>query len=159
MEFQEIVENKLAANRAEEMKTSLQLTLGELILKLEPIAAKQDEIKKKYEHEAEVLFDFEYLFPTGLSSWRGVYAELALTFSLGGYGKPDKIEPMKINKFLKMLKGAIGKSFTGWKGGEFMMGKNTPLWVANEGSVGTTGIVDVIDGEFEVILQTWSFKS
>ncbi len=76
MDFQEIINNVVKAKRAEEMKTSEQMTLGELIAKLEPIAEKQ----KGKDTEATVRFDFEYAFPTAFSSWRGSYYELAINF-------------------------------------------------------------------------------
>jgi hypothetical protein len=53
-----------------------------------------------------------------------------------------------------MLTEAIGKTYTGYKGGEYVMGKVTPVWVANYGncdpeefnsSAGVVG-VSVLDG-------------
>lgn len=146
MDLQEILENATAKMRADRLKNSPQLTLGELIAKLEPIAEKQEEVKKKYDHEAEVVFDFEYLKPTGLSSWRGSYAELALEF--------DGEKGFTVSEFIALLKGAIGKTYTGYKGGDFVMGKTTPIWVANWGNSGNTGVIGVIDNEYEVILET-----
>jgi hypothetical protein len=103
---------------------------------LGPIAARQDEIKKKYNDEANVRFDFGSAIFTGLSSWRGSYSELATNYSFNGYGdiKGYKKElsstfepkPLTVNKFLVMLKEAVGKTYQGWKGGDFVMGKNTP---------------------------------
>lgn len=141
-----------------------QLTLGELIDKLEPIAANQDRVKEKFKEEAYVKFDFGSALPTGLSSWRGVYAELAINYSFNGYGdmvgykKEDlstfEPKPPTVTEFLKMIKGAIGKTYTGWKGGDFEMDRDTPLWVSNDGDVGNTAVVDVFNNEFSVILLT-----
>jgi len=124
------------------MANSNQLTLGELILKIEPIAKNQKESE-----EATVKYDFEYLFPTTISSWRGSYDELALNFEASGYR-------MKVSDFLKMLKDCIGKTFTGYKGGEYKMHKGTPIWVANYSHSGNTAVIDVVDNGYEVILIT-----
>jgi hypothetical protein len=154
--LQKSLSSIVKAERAERFGQSEQLSLGELISKLEALLPNQEAIKKKYEHEASVSFDFEYAIPTGLSSWRGIYAELAITFDFIGYEhfNKEKPEEMPISKFVTMLKSAIGKSYTGWKGGDFIMGKTTPLWVANDGNAGNTAVVGIQDNEYEIILLT-----
>jgi hypothetical protein len=131
------------------------LTLGELIDKIEPLIKKQEEVKKKHNDYANVSFDFCDTVPTGLSSWRGSYAELAIEWSGGHY---ESREEMNVIDFLEMLKGAIGKSYTGWKGGDFTMDRDTRLWVANSGLSGGTGITDVIDEEYYIRLETSFFE-
>jgi hypothetical protein len=79
-------------------------------------------------------------------SWRGIYAELAIGFSSEGN--------IKVIDFYNMLKEAIGKEFTGYKGGEFIMGKATPVWVANYGNSGNTALLDVVDDDYQIILIT-----
>lgn len=152
MDLQTIINNEITRAREERMKTSTQLTLGELILKLEPLVEKQPEMIKKYGHEAAIVFDFSCTFPVGLSSWRGSYAELALEWAGGDYSTNEK--QLKLSEFLDLLKSAIGKTYTGWKGGDYVMGKNTPIWVANPGNVGETAVIDVVDEEYEIILIT-----
>jgi hypothetical protein len=142
MDTQTYIENAIKASRAKTLANSDQLTLGELILKLEPIVKNQ-----KGNEESRVRYDFEYLFPTSIDSWRGSYNELALNFRTHG-------EKMKVSDFLKMLKDCIGKEFTGYKGGEFKMHKGTPIWVANYSHAGNTAVIDVIDKEYAVILVT-----
>lgn len=141
MDLQTCLNNAVAASRQATLAESDQLTLGELILKLEPIVEKQDE------DEATVRFDFEYLYPNDVDSWRGSYSELALNFTTGG-------QEMKVSGFLKMLKDCIGKEFTGYKGGEFTMNKHTPIWVANYGNSGNTAVIDVVDNDYCIILIT-----
>ena len=161
MDMQTILTNASSVMRAERLKSSPQMTLGEMIATIELIAKNQENIIKKYDHEADVVFDFEYAYPTGLSSWRGSYAELALNFSFKGYGvegfqKLENFEPkeMLVSKFLELLKSALGKEYTGWKGGEFVMGKTTPIWVANDGNSGNTGVVGIKNDEHTIILET-----
>jgi len=145
MDFQEIVQNKVSAMRAEQLKTMPVITLGELIAKLEPIP---QEYKWSYNNSVtpvEVRYDFPGMYPTYLDSWRGIYAELAL-----GYGGEKK----NLADLLKDCKEAVGKTFEGYKGGEFVMGKATPIWVSNYGESQSMGIVDVINEGHTVILVT-----
>lgn len=142
MDLQTYIQNAVKASRANTLANSDQLTLGELILKLEPIVKNQ-----KDGDEATVRYDFEYLFPTSIDSWRGSYDELALNFETQG-------EEMKVSEFLKMLKECIGKTFTGYKGGDFTMHKGTPIWVANYSHSGNTAVIDVVDNGYVVLLIT-----
>ena len=112
------------------------MTLGELIEKLEAYITLDG--KKKSER---ILIDFAGLMPTGLSSYRGYYHQLAIEYDEATWA--DR-KDMRIAKFLKLCKEAVGKEFTGWKGGEFTMSKDTPLWVANSGNTGSTIVTGVI---------------
>lgn len=137
------IESMIAHARAESLARSEQITLGDLIDKMERVASKT----MPGEEYPDVRFDFEYAHPTGLSSWRGVYAELALEFSLEG-------EFLKVDKFLELLKSAVGKSFEGYKGGEYVMSRDTAVWVANPGHTGSTAVTGVIDEGWTVIIET-----
>ena len=151
--FVELIHNQVETERAKRVSLSDQLTLGELIAKLEAIPIYWD---KRDKDEKTVIFNFEYAIPICLDSWRGSYSELAINFDFLGYEHFSEVEPkeMKITDFIKMLKEAIGKEYTGWKGGNFVMGKTTPLWVANDGNAGNTAVIGVIDNGYEVILET-----
>lgn len=160
MNFQDIISNAADQMRTEELKNMPVLTLGEIIAKTEAILDRWNE-NKKDQDEPEVMFDFECAYPTGLSSWRGVYAELALNFSFIGYGidgyeKVKNFKPKQptISEFLNILKGAVGKTFTGWKGGDFVMGRGTPVWVANDGNSGNTAVVGIKNEGYQVVILT-----
>lgn len=59
-------------------------------------------------------------------SYRGYYDQLAF-------------EPMKdvtIGEMLKCAKSSLGKTFIGWKGGEFQMNSSTDVWLAEQGCLG-----------------------
>lgn len=101
------------------------LTLGELINKLE-----------KQPKDQLIYFDFSWLHPTTLHSYRGHYDHLALGFAI------DQHPASTVTNLLKICEEAIGKTFTGWKGGNFLMGSITPVWAANNGHTGNY-IVDV----------------
>jgi len=123
MEMQDIIANAMKAKRADDMLTSPQLTLGELILKLEAIPDKK----------LPVIFDGRKYFPTGIDSWRGSYCELAINYSTTSVH-------MTVKGFLNILRNTVGRILIGYKGGDFMMGKTTPVWVSNYG-------------------ESWGFKS
>jgi len=150
MDIGTVIKNAVSAGRRATFANSNQLSLGELISKLEAIPPTW----KSYEEEDEpkrVYFDFGYLHPTHLMSWRGSYEELAIGFS-------EDDEAPTLEKFLGDLKSALGKEFTGYKGGEFKMDRLTPVWVANYGNSGETGVSGVEDRECNVILLTSSFE-
>lgn len=92
-------------------RSELQLTLGELIkfLKAQPS-------------------DFLIEGLGELDSYRGYYRDLAF-------------EPVTTQRSVENLLAecqlSMGKVFKGYKGGDYLMGENTPLWVANYGSCGT----------------------
>lgn len=150
MDLQEYINNAVTVGRKKTLDKSDQLTLGELILKLEPIVEKQKHRIDEGEKEAIVQYDFEYLFPTFFDSWRGAYSELALNYCTSK--GPDK--ELTITEFYNMAKETIGKEFTGWKGGEFTMSKHTPIWIANPGNSGSTALIDVVDDGYIVLLIT-----
>ena len=181
MDLQTMVNNAMDAARAKEMLNSDQLTMGELILKLESVK----------DTSLPVRFDDEKLKPTGLGSWRGSYKELAINYEgaqscldqpgpdckMDEYGHDYKCECGRDEKahstslpenpsaqnLLNVLNLAKGKVFEGYKGGDFTMGKTTPVWVANygessgfkrEGDKYNQAVVDVEETDKGVILKT-----
>lgn len=129
--------------RKQQFNDSDQLSLGELIKKLEFIShSNKDE-------EPWVVFDFADAYPIGLSSYRGYYDELAIN-----YGAYEYDDLPSLRAVIKLLKEALGKIYTGWKGGEYKMDKDTPLWVANDGGCTKTMVTGVIDDEYRVVIMT-----
>jgi|GEM_PF-1653084 len=143
MDLQKFIEINIAANRAKTLANSDQLTLGQMIEKLKPIVEKQ----KDREEEAKVRYDFEYLFPTTIDSWRGSYNELALNFEMDG-------KELTVTEFYNLLTASVGKVFEGYKGGDFKMSERTPVWVANYGRSGSTAVIDIIDDGYQVLIMT-----
>lgn len=152
MDLQTLLDNTMKAARSDTLKSSPQMTLGEAIAVLENSKLTYESDGKV--KEKTVYFDFEYLFPTGLDSWRGSYAELAIEFDWADRSDNDK-QPPTGKEFLKWLKEAVGKTYTGYKGGDFTMGKTTPLWVANYGNSGETGLVAIDVKDYGITLRTW----
>lgn len=60
-------------------------------------------------------------------SYRGYYDQVAF----------EPIENARIGDMLEHARNALGKTFTGYKGGEFMMDETTECWIAEYGSGGT----------------------
>lgn len=59
-------------------------------------------------------------------SYRGIYAELAF----------EPAENVKVSDMLKDAEESLGKTFTGYKGGDFEMGDYTTIHLAEYGSCG-----------------------
>lgn len=128
--------------RNKEFANSPQISLGELIKQIEQIG-----IERSNGDDRHVYYDFCSAIPTTLNSFRGYYEELALGYVHQGQ--------MTAKDLLSKLKTAIGKSFTGWKGGNFIMTESTPIWVANSGHVDFTGIVGVKQSKYgSIIIET-----
>jgi hypothetical protein len=102
------------------------ISLGKLIKLLE--------LEKQDNH---VQFDFGGFEPTSLASYRGYYEQLALGFQEATWD--DKSPTVK--SVLQELKNAIGKTYEGYKGGDYKMSEDTHLWVANYGEANSTAIV------------------
>ncbi len=128
-----------------------QLSLGELIKILEAV-------KLLSKEEKIVRFDFGTAIPDGTGSWRGDYSEIELNYILTGYDNGEHhMDEVKLTYLIKILKDSVGREFTGWKGGEFVMQEDTRLWVSNAGNASHTGITGIIDKGYEVILETAHF--
>lgn len=85
------------------------MKLGDLIETLEALPA-----------DAPIRFR-DGTIPNGLVSWRGSYDEL--TIDSGIAGKTDTV-----GKLLQDARAADGKTFHGYKGGEYAMNLHTPVW-------------------------------
>jgi len=91
-------------------RSETQFTLGELI----------DYLK-------EIPQETRILGLGDLESYRGYYSDLAFE---------PTTEDRTANDLLNECQSAMGEVFTGYKGGEFVMGRNTPLWVSSYGTCG-----------------------
>jgi hypothetical protein len=106
-----------------------QWNLGQLIDSLSKIEATDD---------CWVSFSFCDFVPGTCHSWRGSYNEIAISYEALDWDKKPRLKD-----FLKHLNECIGVEFTGWKGGEYIMGHDTPVWVAEPGRSGNTGVVGI----------------
>lgn len=104
------------------------MTLGELIDALDAI-----------EPATQIEFDFGYMQPTKLDSWRGNYFELALGYETTTF--PHN-EPT-VGSLLAICRDALGKTFMGWKGGDYLSSRDSEVWVDNRGEYSETLLVGV----------------
>lgn len=101
---------------------------------------------------ADVKFDFCYLHPTTVHSYRGYYDHCALGWSseAAGAGHWPSAESVASE-----LREAVGNVYQGWKGGHYRMKRDTPLWIDNAGDCSGTAIVGVrIDDIGGIIIET-----
>jgi len=133
MDIQTLLDNAVKSARQTELSSSPQLLLGEIILKLEAVKNK----------ELPLFIDLMDKRPMGIGSWRGSYCELAIrTEIFGSYNTDGDSYEMKeigcqnptVEQWIDVLKEAEGKTFVGYKGGDFFMSKNTPVWLAEYGN-------------------------
>lgn len=91
------------------------MTLGELIDTLKSFPKDYFVVIRPYD-----------LIPHGFTSYRGYYDELALEYDVKGY--------CTVEDLLRVAKDVVGKELMGYKGGKFLMTKNTPVWISNYGN-------------------------
>lgn len=127
--MQEVLNHIVRNARLATFASSPQLSLGQLIDKMEEV---------DMEDECFITYDWAFAKPTVLDSWRGSYAELAI-----GYDMEGDYYATCAHQFLEKLKSAVEETFTGYKGGNFTMTKNTPLWVSNYSETGNTQVVGI----------------
>ena len=101
-----------------------------------------------YDSNAPVEFDFGYIQPTTLDSWRGVYAELALGYECSPSSRAT------VGSLLDECRQAVGATFFGWKRGDYTMGEHTKVWVDNRGEYSSTMLIGVAERFGVVILVT-----
>lgn len=104
------------------MKTNM--TLGQLVDELE-----------KAPPNCDIRFDFCDVIPGELHSSCGDYSEIAIT--------PLDWRETKVGVFLASLRAAVVATFEGWKGGDYRMGRDTPVWVDEHGNWSGTAVVGV----------------
>lgn len=116
---------------------SAPITLGRLIklLEMEP-------------QDNDVRYDFARFTTDGVGSYRGYYDQLAI----GWTGEAER--PQKVSELLAELKSAVGKTFTGYKGGEYTMDENTPVWCANYGDCHDTAITGIENCSWATVIRT-----
>ncbi|MDD5543867.1 MAG: hypothetical protein PHX83_11895 [Acidobacteriia bacterium] len=117
-DMQALVDGMSAQWQRERSKT--QLTLGLLIAALESMPPESRVANLCAPH-----------------SYRGYYCDLAFELTDG---------TRAASELLAECKGAMGKVFTGYKGGDFVMGALTPLWVSKYGESEGVRLISVSVG-------------
>lgn len=121
MDIQALINGMNAQWQRERSET--QMTLGRLIAALEEMQEGSEVANISDAH-----------------SYRGYYTDLAFE---QGHGTRPAIG------LLSECKNAMGRVFCGYKGGDFVMGELTPVWIAFYGSTGKKLIAINNDGTIE----------
>jgi hypothetical protein len=111
---------------AAETRSKYHLTLGQLISRLEKMHTRNHRLLTSDGRGIE-----------GLGSYRGYYSDLALHPVDGPVWTAAQLH--------RACSGVLGTTLTGYKGGEFIMKKDTPLWLASYGCLGQA-IMDLTPG-------------
>lgn len=116
---------KISSERWRKRRSATQMTLGAMIDRLAGMPPDAPVVGLENPH-----------------SYRGYYSDLA--FEL-----PSGASPKTAASLLEECKAALGQGFEGYKGGNFIMGCDTPVWVAFYGREGLKllGIRD--DGQLD----------
>ena len=77
-------------------------------------------------------------------SYRGYYSDLSFE---------TVAEPVTVAEFKKQCSKALGTTYEGYKGGDFIMAEDTPLWCASYGRCGNA-IIDLSTVDGKVMLFT-----
>lgn len=123
--MQELI-NQILKEAQDQRKASVQFSLNDLIDRLEQLP--QDML----------------ILLGDADSYRGYYSDLAFEPLYDAYARTVK-------DALYEVENAHGKTFTGYKGGEFTMDGDTPVWYSHYGDTGSA-IVGISD-EGEILLQ------
>ncbi len=117
-------------------RSNYHVTLGELCQVLS--AAPQDS-KVVLDHNLSVS-------PGSPDSYRGYYSDLAFAPSS---------EPITVKDFKAVCQDCLGKTFEGYKGGDYTMGPETPLWLSSYGTTRDSRAIVGIHQEMDLfVLQT-----
>jgi hypothetical protein len=108
------------------------------------------DVLAKYPDTSEVFFEFGFMRPTTIASFRGDYSMAAL-----GYGSSSSPHVKHTVRELctELLRATDGRTFEGWKGGDFTFNHDTELWVDNYGDGSHTRIYKVKYDSFVVSLR------
>lgn len=109
------------------------MTLGELISALEKVADKSKLVKT-----------LGGTYVGGLCSYRGYYEDLAIM--------PRLDTGLTAGELLERARNAVGQQFSGWKGGEYTMDRDTPLWLADSGCSLGIGVKRIKERKYSVLL-------
>jgi hypothetical protein len=96
-----------------------------------------------FDEDEFIYFDFCNCVPTGVNAWRGIHAEPAL-----GWSKIEDNAPTVKQLIAELEEAVDGRKFTGYKGGEYVYSRESPLHIDNWGESSSTRIKSIkfVDG-------------
>lgn len=96
----------------------------------------------KYPEDANIEIRPFNLYPVDFCSYRGYYSDLSIEYSFDGSNR------LTCGELLKKAKECIGKTFVGYKGGDFTMTEHSVIWISNYGET-TNAILTGVKDRFE----------
>jgi hypothetical protein len=104
-------------------------------------------IKILKDSQKDLLVKFDNgCFIGDFNSYRGYYSDLSIEpIDINNY--------LRVNDFINKCEESLNQEFEGYKGGQFLMAGDTPLWMAEYGKCGDS-IIDAIISDNSVILIT-----
>jgi hypothetical protein len=131
MDLQALFDAIGAADR--KTRSNYHMTLGRMIAELE-----------KCDPLAVVSLSDDGMSPGDANSYRGYYSDLSFEPEDG---------PVSVEKYLRECRNALGETFEGYKGGDFIMGEDTPLWISTYGSASGRAIVGLLNQGEKIVLE------
>lgn len=126
MDIQKLVDTMSEEDRR--LRSSYHVTLGELI----------DDLRQA-DSDMVVYIDDSKFSPGKEMSYRGYYSDLA--FDASSTAK-------RVSELLDQTERALDSTYTGYKGGEYVMGQDTPLWISGYGRASGNAVVSIqADGD------------
>lgn len=113
------------------------LNVGELIAELK---------KHKQSGFLEIDNSPVLLTPSGVDSYRGYYEQLAIEVSVSG--------SMTVGTLVELLTSRIGTTMTGYKGGQYPISNDTPVWISNYGECSHSRVTGVRESKHGIAI-TW----
>lgn len=92
---------------------------------------------------SEIVFD-NGTYPGTADSYRGYYSDLSIA---------PTGERKTVSDLLDTMKAALGATFMGYKGGDFTMKEDTPLWTALYGQTGPA-IMEFVSIDGKITIKT-----
>ena len=138
VDYQSIFSGLADAAKAKALEDQPIITLGELIAKLE----QQDQ-------SASLAVQFRGMLCAldDISSYRGYYSDLCLEPGDDRFGT--------VATALADLRESVGRTFTGYKGGEYKMTNRTIVWVDYYGACSGVGVTGVqVNSEGVVVITS-----
>jgi len=94
--------------------------------------------------------------PAGqLGSYRGYYNQLTI-YRAGGIGRGGDVPPVTVAGLLADAKAADGKTFQGYKGGDYEMSLDTTVWADDYSVAYGTAIAELVQDADRVTIVTFN---
>lgn len=102
----------------------------------------------KYGHYLSIVkYDYNKTTSSVFNSWRGNYRLLSMQYS-------SNSQNITVGQLLEMSEFVNQKYLLGYKGGNYLMGLSTPIYVANSGCSQSIKLIGIKVEEDIVVLQT-----